>query len=34
MNERLYFFSLFPRWESIHTEEERKTIYAKLLANP
>jgi hypothetical protein len=34
MNERLYHFSLFPRWESAHTEEERKAIYAKLLATP
>ncbi len=34
MNERLYCFSLFPRWDSAHTEEERKAIYAKLLANP
>jgi hypothetical protein len=34
MNERLYFFSLFPRWENAHTEEERKVIYAKLLAHP
>ena len=34
MNERLYFFSLFSRWDSAHTEEERKVIYAKLLANP
>ncbi len=34
MNERLDLFSLFPRWDSAHTEEERKAIYAKLLANP
>lgn len=34
MNERLYCFSLFPRWDSAQTEEERKAIYAKLLANP
>lgn len=34
MNERLYRFSLFPRWGSAHTEGERKAIYAKLLANP
>lgn len=34
INERLYCFSLFPRWDSAHTEEERKKIYAKLLANP
>jgi phosphoribosylformylglycinamidine (FGAM) synthase PurS component len=34
MNERLYCFSLFPRWDRAHTEEERKAIYAKLLANP
>lgn len=34
MNERLYRFSLFPRWDNVRTDEERKTIYAKLLANP
>lgn len=34
MNERLYCFSLFPRWDNVHTEEERKAIYAKLLAKP
>lgn len=34
MNERLYCFSLFPRWDSTKTDEGRKTIYAKLLANP
>jgi hypothetical protein len=34
MNERLYRFSLFPRWDSAHTQEEQKAIYAKLLANP
>lgn len=34
MNERLYSFSLFPRWDGATTDEERKTIYAKLLANP
>jgi hypothetical protein len=34
MNERLYCFSLFPRWDGAHTEEEQKAIYAKLLANP
>lgn len=34
MNERLYCFSLFPRWDSAHTEKGRKAIYAKLLANP
>ena len=34
MNERLYLFSLLSRWDSAHTEEERKAIYAKLLANP
>ncbi|MBI3095658.1 MAG: hypothetical protein HYY97_12385 [Rhodocyclales bacterium] len=34
MNERLYCFGLFPRWDNSHTEEERKVIYAKLLANP
>ena len=34
MNERLCCFSLLPLWDSTHTEEERKAIYAKLLANP
>ncbi|MEX8501915.1 MAG: hypothetical protein AB3X41_02575 [Leptothrix ochracea] len=34
MNERLYCFGLFPRWDGAHTEENRKAIYAKLLANP
>ena len=34
MNERLYCFSLFPRWENTATDEEQKAIYAKLLANP
>jgi len=34
MNERLYCFSIFSRWDNAHTEEERKAIYAKLLANP
>ncbi len=34
MNERLYSFSLFPRWDSAQTDEDRKAIYAKLLANP
>lgn len=34
MNERLYWFSLFPRWDHAQTGEDRKTIYAKLLANP
>lgn len=34
MNERLYLFGLLHRWGSAQTEEERKTIYAKLLANP
>lgn len=34
MNERLYCFSLFPRWDSAQTDEDRNTIYAKLLANP
>lgn len=34
MNEKLYCFSLFPRWDEVRTEEERKAIYAKLLANP
>jgi hypothetical protein len=34
MNERLYWFSLFPRWDRAHTDEERKAIYVKLLATP
>ena len=34
INERLYCFSLFPRWDRTHTEEERKAIYTKLLATP
>lgn len=34
MNERLYCFSLFSRWDSAFTEEEQKAIYAKLLGNP
>lgn len=34
MNERLYCFSLFHRWDSSQTDEDRKIIYAKLLANP
>ena len=34
MNERLYHFGLFPRWDSTHSEEGRKAIYAKLLGNP
>lgn len=34
MNERLYCFNLFSSWENAHTEEERKAIYTKLLANP
>ena len=33
MNERLYYFSLFPRWDSAQSDEDRKKIYAKLLAN-
>jgi hypothetical protein len=33
MNERLYLFSLLHRWDIAQTEEERKAIYAKLLAN-
>ena len=31
INERLFFFSLFPRWDSSPTEEKRQTIYTKLL---
>ena len=34
MNERLYCFSLFPRFENATTDQERKSIYAKLLGMP
>jgi hypothetical protein len=34
MNERLYCFSLFPRFDGATIDQERKAIYAKLLANP
>jgi hypothetical protein len=34
MNERLYIFSLLRRWDSSQSEEERKEIRAKVLANP
>lgn len=34
MNERLYFFSLFARWDGAKDDLEREAIYAKLLATP
>ena len=34
MNERLYFFGLFERFDSSNTEREKHAIYSKLLANP
>lgn len=34
MNERLYFFSLFKRFEACATEEEKLVVYSKLHANP
>lgn len=34
MNERLYCFSLFPRWNGSQSDDERNTICARLLANP
>ena len=34
MSERLCHFSLFHRWECSKDDEDQKTIYAKLLANP
>ncbi len=33
VNERLYYFSLFPRWDNAHTDEERTQIYGKVLAH-
>ena len=34
MNERLFCFGLMSRYDAARTEQERKAIYAKLLANP
>ena len=34
MNERLYHFSLFERFDASHDDEERITVYAKLHAVP
>ncbi|MBN8530994.1 MAG: hypothetical protein J0L97_03925 [Alphaproteobacteria bacterium] len=34
MNERLFRFGLMDRFDTARTEQERKTIYAKLLASP
>jgi len=34
MNERLYLFSLFERFDSSETEEDRRVVYSKLLAKP
>jgi len=34
MNERLFGFSLLPRFDSASTDQQRKALYAKLLANP
>lgn len=34
MNERLFCFGLTSRFDAARTEQERKAIYAKLLANP
>ena len=34
MNERLFCFSLLPRFDSANTDQQRKALYAKLLANP
>lgn len=34
MNERLFCFGLMSRFDAARTEQERKAIYAKLLANP
>jgi hypothetical protein len=33
MNERLYWFGLFERYESLQSETAKKVIYAKLCAN-
>lgn len=34
MNERLFTFGIFDRFDSITTEQEKLAIYAKLLAKP
>ena len=34
MNERLYLFSLFERFDASSTEEEKQVVYSKLLAKP
>ncbi len=34
MNERLYLFGLFERFDAINSEEEKDVIYSKLLAKP
>ncbi len=34
MNERLFALSLFPRWDSKKTEEERLLLYHKVNGNP
>jgi len=34
MNERLYLFGLFERFDSSETEENRRVVYRKLLAKP
>jgi hypothetical protein len=34
MNERLYWFDLFARFDACETDEERACLYAKLLASP
>lgn len=34
MNERLFVLSLFPRWDSKKTEEERLLLYHKVNGNP
>jgi len=34
MNERLFCFGLMYRFDTARTEQERKAIYAKLLASP
>lgn len=34
MNERLYCFSLIPRFDGTKSDQERTVLYAKLLAHP
>jgi len=34
MNERLYLFGLFERFDTSTTEEEKNAVYTKLLAKP